>query len=423
MLCKADLIHDLEKGCKDPKDFKIGTEHERFLYDLNHHRLPYQGEKSVQKVLDSFEQFDYEPILENGNIIGLFHPGLKNSITIEPGGQLELSGTPLKTLHETKDELAAYEEILNSIKKDHNIMIESYGVDPHTALEDVPWMPKKRYDIMKAYMPTVGSHGHYMMRQTATIQTNLDFSDERDMVLKFRLGMILQPFMTALFANSSLYKGAKTEYQSFRSYIWQHTDPDRCGLCPMVFEDTFSFEHYVDYMLSVPMYFIKRKGVYHDVAGADFRDFIKGELSGFDGEYATLSDWHDHLTIAFPEVRLKQFLEFRGADGHHDPDMIMAVSAILTGLLYDKDALRDLEAVTKDWTYKDIKDLYARVPYQGIKASFKGHSLNHWWQTFINFSEKGLENRNYLNKNKQNETIYLEIVKSKNLLEAKPIIF
>lgn len=409
MLSKQDLIDDLASGCRPFQDFRIGTEHERFVFDTFHNRLPYQGVKSIQAVLEAMQPLGWRPVYENDVLISLSCPSTGATISLEPGGQFELSGAPLKTLHETYAELTNHESQLNHISQTLGVTFETKGFDPYNRRDQIPWMPKDRYKIMKRYMPLKGSLGLDMMTRTCTVQVNLDYSSEQDMVLKMRVGMALQPFVTALFAHSTQVEGQPTLYQSYRAQIWQDTDPDRCGLLPFVFEDSMGFERYVDYMLGVPLYFVKRNGRYIDVAGQSFNDFMQGHLPDLWGECATLSDWHDHLTVAFPEVRLKHYLEMRGADSG-PLESLIALPSFWVGLLYDGDSLQNITNLISDWTFQEIKALYEQVPRQGIKASFKGIGLKKWLTQILEISHQGLMNRNCLNNQRQTEAIYLDLL-------------
>ncbi len=448
VLTKQDLIDDLASGCKPVEQFRIGTEHEQFVFLPNDQRASYSGTQSIEAILTAMQDFGWQPVFENGKVIALKSSTTEATISLEPGGQFELSGAPLKTLHDTHFELTTHQQQLAIIAKQLDIRFQAVGFDPYNRREDIPWMPKARYEIMKRYMPTKGKLGLDMMTRTCTVQVNLDYESEVDMVTKMRLSMALQPFVTALFANSSWVEGKQTEYQSYRAQIWQDTDPDRCGLLPFVFEKSMGFECYVDYMLKVPMYFVKRDGhytlplsrigiekfrklrssssnlrsgarslfsapiletvwVYINAAGQSFHDFMKGQLPALPGEYPILSDWHDHLTVAFPEVRLKHYLEMRGADSG-PTEFLIGLPALWVGLLYDSDSLKALTALTANWKYEELKTLYSQVPKQGMTAQFKGLTLKEWLKRIVQISRQGLENRKCLNSKGQSEAIYLE---------------
>ncbi|RZI47081.1 glutamate--cysteine ligase [Candidatus Finniella inopinata] len=404
MLTKQDLIDDLASGCKSPQQFRIGTEHEQFVFLKGHGRAPYQ---SIWQILESLQAFGWQPVMENDYLIGLQSPNTQAAISLEPGGQFELSGAPFKTVHETYQELVTHQQQVAVVSQDLGLKFQAVGFDPFNKREDVPWMPKARYDLMRRYMPTRGDLGLDMMTRTCTVQANLDYQSEADMVTKMRVGMALQPMVTALFANSGQVEGQQTDYQSYRSQIWQDTDPDRTGILAFVFERGMGFERYVDYMLTVPMYFVKRDGAYIDATGQSFADFMQGKLPALPSEYPTLQDWHDHLSTAFPEVRLKHYLEMRGADSG-SLEQLIALPALWVGLLYDKDSLSAVADLTKDWTYGEVQDLYQRIPKQGMKAVFKGSPLETWLQQVLAISHAGLSRRQFYNGEGQTEAIYLE---------------
>ncbi|HMK66993.1 MAG TPA: glutamate--cysteine ligase, partial [Stellaceae bacterium] len=311
---RRQLVEYIEAGSKPPERWRIGTEHEKFVFRLSDlRRVPYEGPGGIRALLEGLRRFGWEPVLENGNPIALSNGSY--SISLEPGGQFELSGAPLETLHQTCAEVNEHLDQVRTVCHELKLGMMGLGFDPKWGRADVPWMPKGRYAIMRRYMPTKGSLGLDMMLRTCTVQVNLDFASEADMVGKFRVGLALQPVAVALFANSPFVEGRPTGFVSFRSHVWTDTDPDRCGMLPFVFEKGFGFERYVDYMLDVPMYFVYRDGRYIDVAGQSFRDFLAGKLPGLPGERPRINDWSDHLTTAFPEVRMKRILEMRGADG------------------------------------------------------------------------------------------------------------
>jgi glutamate--cysteine ligase len=324
----------MEAGCKPPEAWRIGTEHEKFAYTREDLRpLPYEGERSIRALLEGLvARFGWEPMFEAGKPIALTKDGC--SVTLEPGGQFELSGAPLETLHETCDEVNTHLSQVKEIAEPLDIGLVGLGFLPKWRREDITWMPKGRYKIMRAYMPTKGNLGLDMMLRTCTVQVNLDFESEADMVAKFRTGLALQPIATGLFANSPFTEGKPNGFMSYRSHIWTDADPDRCGILPFVFEDAMGFERYAEHVLDVPMYFVYRNGQYLDASGQSFRDFLEGRLPALPGELPTTSDWADHLSTLFPEVRLKHFLEMRGADGGPGRN-ICALPAFWVGLLYD----------------------------------------------------------------------------------------
>ncbi len=403
---KAQLIAYFEAGCKPPEDWRMGTEHEKFGFDRKDHRpLPYEGERGIGAILNGLvEQFDWTPIHEGENVIALTKGGC--NVTLEPGGQFELSGAPLETLHQTCDEVHTHLHQVKQVMAPLEVGMMGIGFRPKCRREDISWMPKGRYQIMGAYMPTKGSLGLDMMLRTCTVQVNLDYESEADMVKKFRVGLALQPVATALFANSPFTEGKPNGFLSYRSHIWTDTDPDRCGILPFVFEDGMGFERYVDHVLDVPMYFVFRDGAYLDVSGQSFRDFMAGRLPGLPGEIPMTSDWVDHISTLFPEVRLKRFLEMRGADG--GPwDSICGLPALWVGLLYDSNALQAAWDLCKDWTPEDHEYLRAEVPRRALDTPFKGGTLRDLAREVLSLSGAGLEARARLDGLGQDESHFL----------------
>ena len=315
---RDELVADLEAGSKPKSDWRIGTEHEKFGFYLRGHApVPYADERGIGVLLETMQdRFGWDPVTEDGNIIALRRKDCPKggAISLEPGGQLELSGAPLETVHETTEELRQHLVEAGEAGGELGIGFLGIGFSPKWTLAETPVMPKERYRIMKRYMPKRGKRGLDMMFRTATVQVNLEFAGEADMIAKMRAGLALQPVATALFANSPFTEGKPNGFQSYRAEIWRDTDPDRTGLLPFAFEPGMGFERYVDYALDVPMYFVYRDERYIDVAGASFRDFLEGKLAALPGMRPTLEDWADHLTTLFPDVRLKRFLEMRGAD-------------------------------------------------------------------------------------------------------------
>ncbi len=389
---RDDLIGYFESACKPREDWRIGTEHEKFGYRLADHKpLPYEGGPSVRAMLEGLAaRFDWEPVREKGNIIGLAKDGA--NISLEPGGQFELSGAPLETLHQTCDEvnehLAEVREVADAI----GAGFIGLGAAPVWRHEDMDTMPKGRYGIMRRYMPTKGGRGLHMMYRTCTVQVNLDYGSEADMVKKLRVALALQPVATALFANSPFWEGEPAGVLSYRGYCWLDLDPDRTGQLPFAFEEGFGFERYVDYALDVPMYFVYRDGRYIDVAGQSFRDFLEGRLPGLPGETPTMSDWADHLTTLFPEARIKKFMEMRGADG--GPwRRLCALPALWVGLLYDDAALDAAWALARDWTAEERARLRVDAARAGLKAEIRGRSLRDLALDVLAIAEAGLKAR------------------------------
>jgi len=402
---RRQLVDYFEAGNKPRAQWRMGTEHEKFGFDkktLN--AVPYDGPAGVRMMLEGLTRFGWEPVIEGNNPIALMRS--KASITLEPGGQFELSGAPLETLHETAIETAQHLDEVKEVADELGIGYIGLGFAPQWKREDVHWMPKGRYKIMRDYMPKKGKLGLDMMLRTCTVQTNLDFSSEADMVKKFRVSLALQPLATALFANSPFLEGKAAGYKSYRSHIWTDTDPDRCGMLPFVFEDGFGFERYADYLLDVPMYFVYRDGKYVDVAGQSFRDFMKGRLPGRPGELPTINDWADHVTTAFPEVRLKRYLEMRGADSGPLP-ALNALPALWVGLLYDQGALDAAWDLVKDWTIEDHDYLRSHAPRTGLSTRFQGLPLSDLARDMIEIAHAGLRARKRLDAEGNDETIYL----------------
>lgn len=391
---KAELVEYLEKGMKpDRSQWRIGTEHEKFVFyfsDLS--PVPYEGARGIEAILNGLHaRLGGEPILEKDKIIGI-DLGKGGSISLEPGGQFELSGAPLQTLHQTCSEVNGHLADVRAVAEPMGIGFLGMGFAPTWRLEDVPIMPKGRYQIMRDYMAKVGTLGRDMMFRTCTVQVNLDFGDEADMVRKFRLSLALQPVATAIFANSPFKEGQLSGYRSYRAHIWTDTDKARTGNLPFVFDEGFGFEQYVDYVLDVPMYFVKRNGEYINVAGQSFRDFLRGELPSLKGELPTMSDWEDHMTTVFPDVRLKRYLEMRGADA--GPwRRICALPAFWTGLLYNDDALAEAEELISDWSMEERAELAANVPKTALQTPFRGKPLKELAGQLVEISAQGLAKR------------------------------
>ncbi|MDF1587394.1 glutamate--cysteine ligase [Marinimicrococcus flavescens] len=406
---RRQLVAYMEQGIKPAAAWRIGTEHEKFGFTADDLRpLPYEGPRGIRTLLEGMAgQFGWTPVLEGGRPIALTKDGC--NITLEPGGQFELSGAPLETLHQTCCEVHTHLDEVKKIAGPLGIGMLGMGFDPKWRRDEIPWMPKGRYAIMGSYMPKKGSLGLDMMLRTCTVQVNLDFSSEADMVRKFRASLALQPVATALFANSPFTEGRPNGFQSYRSHIWTDTDPDRCGTLPFVFEEGFGFERYVDYILDVPMYFVYRDGRYIDASGLSFRDFMAGRLDVLPGELPTISDWVDHLTTAFPEVRLKRYLEMRGADG--GPwNALCALPALWVGLLYDEEALQAALDLAAGWTAEDHETLRREVPRHGLRTPFKGGTVLDLAREAVAIARAGLERRARINWDGQDETRYLRLL-------------
>ncbi|MEQ1719353.1 MAG: glutamate--cysteine ligase [Hyphomicrobium sp.] len=408
---RADLVAWIAAGEKPKERWRIGTEHEKFVFrTITLDPVPYAGPRGIRALMEQMiARYGWQPIMEGDNIIALKRPegeeGAGN-ISLEPGGQFELSGAPLETLHETAAETYKHLCEVLDVGEDLAIGFLGVGFSPKWRLEDVPHMPKQRYGVMTRYMPQVGSHGLDMMYRTATVQVNLDFSSEADMVKKLRVSLALQPIATALFASSPFTEGKPNGFQSMRSEVWRDTDKRRTGMLPFVFNEGMGYESYVEYALDVPMYFVYRAGKYIDVAGSSFRDFLAGRLKGLPGERPTIDDWSDHLTTLFPEVRLKRFLEMRGADGGRW-SLITALPAFWTGLLYDEAALDAAWHLVRDWTDEERETLRNGVPAGGFRTPFRSSNVNELAREALRISRLGLKNRGRINTKSQDESIYL----------------
>lgn len=401
-----DLAAYLASGCKPADNFTIGTEHEAFGFRLNNFAPPAYAEPGgIADLLRAVEaQGGWQPILDHGNTIGLKQGAA--SLSLEPGGQFELSGGMLADLHATKAELDAHIARLHAVAPSLGLGFAPLGFHPLAKREAMPVMPKGRYKIMRAYMPKVGTRGLDMMFRTCTVQVNLDFTSEADMVSKMRVGSALQPLATALFANSPFYEGQPNGLLSNRAEVWRDTDNARSGIPAVIFADGFGFEAYANWLLDVPMYFVYRDGTYHDAAGASFRDFMAGKLAALPGERATIGDFADHATTAFPDVRLKKYIETRGADSGR-PDMMLAQSALWTGLFYDEAALAAASALIKPLAYADILRLRDAVPRTGINTPFGAGSLRDLAREVLAIASDGLRNRARKNAQGEDERIYL----------------
>lgn len=405
----TQLVEWIEKGLKPREAYLIGTEHEKFPFYRNDlSPVPYAGDRGIEAILAGMEKsLGWEPIMEGDHAIGLADSaGKGGAISLEPGGQFELSGAPLATLHETEAELEDHLTRLRAVAAPLGIGFLGLGHSPTWSRAETPVMPKRRYNIMRAYMPKVGSRGLDMMLRTCTVQVNLDFSSEADMVTKLRVSLALQPVATALFANSPFSDGKPNGYLSMRSEIWRDTDNQRAGMLPFAFEPGMGFERYVDYALDVPLYFIKRGPVYHDVAGASFRHLLRGELNSLPGERATMSDWANHLGTLFPEVRLKRYLEMRGADAG-SPAHMLALSAFWVGLLYDAVSLDAAWQMVKDWSAEERQALRDNVPKLALDTPFRGGTVADLARQALDLSRAGLKQRSQHDHHSFDETRYL----------------
>ncbi len=404
---KESLIDYIAAGCKPKKDWRIGTEHEKFAYHLSTlEPLEYEGPSGIRALLEGLTQFGWEPVLEAGNPIALSKPD-GSFVSLEPAGQVELSGATVETIHQTCDEVTGHLQQVKAIARELGIGYIGLGHRAKWSTKDMPWMPKGRYKIMRDYMPKKGNLGLEMMQSTCTVQVNLDFESEAAMVRMYRISLALQPVATALWANSPFKDGKPSGYLSYRSHIWTDVDPDRSGMLPFVFEDGFGFERYVDYVLDVPMYYVYRDGVYIDAAGQSFRDFMDGKLPALPGEKPLMRDWIDHMSTIFPEVRLKQFLEMRGTDG--GPwSRLCALPAFWVGLLYDSEAVDAAWNLVKEWTFEEMQAMRDEVPRLALKTPFRNRTLQDIALEALEISHKGLGNRRCLDSIGLDETHFLK---------------
>ena len=405
---RDELVAWLAQGVRPKSQFRIGTEHEKFAFTLEgHHPVPYEGPHGIRALLEGMQHLlGWEPIMEGPNVIGLHDVTGGGAISLEPGGQFELSGAQVETVHQTSRELMAHLAQVREVAQPLHIGFLGLGMAPTWSRADVPRMPKGRYKIMTAYMPKVGSLGLDMMYRTCTVQTNLDFSSEADMVKKLRVSLALQPIATALFANSPFTDGKPNGFLSFRSEIWRDTDNDRAGMLPWAFEPGMGFERWVDYALDVPMYFVKRGDRYIDVSGKSFRDFFAGKLAELPGERPTISDWANHISTIFPEVRLKRYLEMRGSDSV-PWRRLPALPAYWVGILYDDDSLQAAWDLVKTWTAEERQKLRDDVPVRGFKAEIRGRSTLDLAQDTLRLAERGLARRRRLDSAGRDETHFL----------------
>ena len=404
---RDDLLAIFSGGEKPEANWLIGTEHEKFVYRLSDYRAPsYDEPGGIRDVLMGMTEFGWTPVIEGGNVIAL--TGADGTISLEPAGQLELSGAALENLHESCAESGRHLKQVKAVGDRLGLGFLGIGMWPDKKRSDLPVMPKGRYQIMLDYMPKVGSLGLDMMLRTCTIQTNLDYSSEADMVKKFRVALALQPVATALFANSPFTEGKPNGYKSFRSHIWEDTDPDRTGMLPFVFEEGFGYERYLDYALDVPMYFVFRDGRYIDVAGKSFRDFLDGRLDALPGETPRIADFVDHLSTAFPEVRLKSFLEMLGADGGRW-GKICALPALWVGLLYDGPTLDAAWDMVKHWSIDEREKLRHDVPRLALEAvTPDGETMRDLAARVIDLAAQGLTSRGRINSSGDNEGGFLD---------------
>jgi len=406
---RDQLVEAIASGSKPREKWRIGTEHEKFVFRrLDFAPVPYEGKRGIRQLLEAMNGLlGWKPVIDQERLIGLTDPVGGGAISLEPGGQFELSGAPLETIHQTCKELHIHLAEVRECAEPLGLGFLGLGLSPKWTLAETPAMPKSRYAIMSAYMPKVGSLGLDMMYRTCTVQANLDFSDEADMRQKMRVALALQPVATALFANSPFDGGKPNGYLSYRAEIWRDTDNARAGNLPIAFEPGFGFERYVDWALDVPMYFAKRGAIYHDVAGASFRDLLAGRLPQLPGERATMSDWFNHLSTLFPDVRLKKYLEMRGADGGPWRTLV-ALPALWTGLLYDQTALDAAWDLVRTWTQEERDAMRAAVPRLALKVPFRNGAVADIAREMVAIAAEGLRRRGRLSAAGDDESHYLE---------------
>ena len=405
---RTDLVEAMSRGARPASEWAVGTEHEKHVFRRDPLRpVPYEGDDGIRALLDGIEaRTGWRPFFDGALPIGLRNDEIAGGSSLEPGGQFELSGSPQVDMHAARTELEAHLADCRAVGGPLNIHFLGLGVTPLWSVADIPAMPKSRYGIMAPYMNKVGTLGTTMMFRTATVQSNLDFSSEADMVNKLRVSVALQPIVTALFANSPFLDGRPSGYLSFRSQVWLDTDRARTGMLPFAFEDGFGFERYADYALDVPMYFVTRNGRYINVAGESFRAFLDGKLPQLPGEKPTVKDWENHLSTIFPEVRLKQFLEMRGAD-MGSADMVLALSALWVGLLYDGAALDAAAQLVGDWTDEERETLRREVPRTAIRTRFRNRTVAEIGDEVLSIAEHGLRARARRDAGGADETRYL----------------
>jgi len=412
----VDIIRDvkaidsyLRSGCKPRDAWRIGTEHEKFPFHKGTLKpVAYRGKgASIENFLHAYlKQEGGEPIYEDGNIIAIHRPDF-GSISLEPGGQIEFSAHPVATLHHACRDIHRHIRAACEVASTLDIGLLGLGFLPLWQRDDVPWMPKRRYDIMRQHMVSQGRLGIDMMKRTCTVQVNLDFASEGMMKECMRIGLALQPLVVALFANSPFSEGRLNGFLSYRSHVWTDTDHERCGILPFVYDDDFGFSRYRDYLLDVPMYFVRRGGTYHDVRGRSFRDFIAGRLAGFEGTYPTLEDVKDHMSTIFTEVRLKTFIEMRGADGG-TLERLCALSAFWVGLLYDDSVRQQCLEHIHDWSMERHRMLRHNIPKDGLRVPLGQGSMAVFAREILALAVRGLKKRGKVNSHGQDESIFLE---------------
>ena len=404
---KEELEEFFHSSGKPRQRWRVGTEYEKIGIERRSAKaIPYSGPRGVETILRALaEEYNWQPQEEDGHVMALARGNAQ--ITLEPGGQIELSGEPCESIHCSQAEFTQHIRELLEVAERLDVVFLGLGIQPVSSLPEIEWLPKKRYRIMAPYMQKVGTMGHRMMKQTATVQANIDFSDEKDAMAKFRTAMGLSPLITAIFANSPISEGNLNGYKSFRGHIWTKTDKDRCGLLPFAFSSDVSFAHYVEYALDVPMYFIVRDGSYVDLSGTPFRRFLD---HGHQGHYATIEDWDLHLTTLFPEVRIKRYMEIRSADSQ-PPEFMPALPALIKGVLYDSDCLQAAWDLVKGWSWDERMDLYHDSHRYALAARIRRFPLLDLAKELMQIAWEGLRRQGVLNENAEDETIYLKPLK------------
>lgn len=410
----SDLKDWMVAGCKPREDWRIGTEHEKFGYrKADFSPLPYDGPDGIKAMLEGLMAYGWDGKYEGDTLVGLARSKAAGggSVTLEPAGQLELSGAPLENIHQTCAEIGAHMDEVHAVAEKLGQAYFGIGYTPFWNFDGAPRMPKGRYRLMTDYMPKQGGRGVEMMYLTATVQVNLDFGSEADMVEKLRIALALQPLATALFANSPFIDGKPSGHVSERSLVWTDTDNKRTGMLPFAFDEGFGFEQYVDYALDVPMYFVVRDGAFINALGMNFRDFMAGKLPALPGEKPTAQDWENHLTVLFPEARVKRFIEMRGTDSGSRPSLC-ALPAFWVGLLYDADIQRRLVDYIADWTQEERDALRAGAPRTGLATPFRGGTLLDMARDIVPMAQQGLQNRAYKDVHGDDETKFLAFLEA-----------
>ncbi len=404
---KEELEEFFHSSGKSRQRWRVGTEYEKIGIERRSAKaIPYSGPRGVETILRALaEEYNWQPQEEDGHVMALARGNAQ--ITLEPGGQIELSGEPCESIHCSQAEFTQHIRELLKVAERLDVVFLGLGIQPVSSLPEIEWLPKKRYRIMAPYMQKVGTMGHRMMKQTATVQANIDFSDEKDAMAKFRTAMGLSPLVTAIFANSPISEGKLNGYKSFRGHIWTKTDKDRCGLLPFAFSSDVSFAHYVEYALDVPMYFIVRDGSYVDLSGTPFRRFLD---HGHQGHYATIEDWDLHLTTLFPEVRIKRYMEIRSADSQ-PPEFMPALPALIKGVLYDSDCLQAGWDLVKGWSWDERMEIYHDSHRYALAARIRRFPLLDLAKELMQIAWEGLRRQGVLNENAEDETIYLKPLK------------